>query len=174
MDGYLPSVGGLPANARMVTRQPMDCHHNWPCLALFDTIWPRFPMFVPGFARVGPVLAPFAPFGPVWPRLAPFGPIWPYLASFGPIRPCLAPLPLEMWPSLAYLILPATHYIINERPLKLLRMIHIWCLRLSSHIVEQLNLHIKYRTTFKMRELSLFEVLESNNLLHFICKYKLD
>ena len=51
MDGYLPSVGGLPANARMVTHQPMDGHPNWPCLAPFDTIWPGLVPLVANFGE---------------------------------------------------------------------------------------------------------------------------
>ena len=75
MDGHLPSLGGSPANPRMVTHQPKIGHLVWPFLGLFDTIWPGLPMFgnfCSGLSSIGPILPYVLP--SVRPCLALFGP----------------------------------------------------------------------------------------------------
>ena len=83
MDGYLPSIGWLPANSRMVIHQPIDGHPNWPCLAPFGPVSHHL-------ARVAHIWPNLTMFGTVWSRLAPFGLVWPCLTTFGHVWPCLA------------------------------------------------------------------------------------
>ena len=110
---HLPSLGGSPANPRMVNGHPPTKGWSlqlalldpvWYNLDLVAHVWTHLTMFGPisphGHALTG--LARFGLFDPIWPCLVLFGqfdPIWPCLVLFDPVWIYL-PLFCPVWPPL--------------------------------------------------------------------------